>query len=123
MQDRDLLDLSELGLAEAEAPGDRCGQLDHALGVLAGVVVAGLERRDERCDTGELDLGGALARLDRVALERLGDEASEEAEQLAVARGQLRLRVVAEAAEQAEQITVAADEGSADVGADSERFR
>ena len=102
----------------AELLRDRGGDADDRLGVLGGVVLARLERREQRLAGDRLALQPGGAAAVELQLDLVGDDPREHLEHAGVAVGAARGGLAREAAEGAVDRAVAQPDRDADVGAD-----
>jgi hypothetical protein len=110
----DLLDLDHLLAGEPEALGYRCCEAYDGTRVLAGVLVAGLERGHQGADPRQLELGAMLARLGVRVLEQLPHAPGEESHQLGLTLREVRPRARAQRAQRAVQAAIGEAQGHAD---------
>ena len=101
--------------------GDLERELEHRLGVRSGVVLARVERREQRLPGGRLDLVAAPQQGALGGVEPVARDPRENVEVAQVALAQVGLRRAAEAAERAVERAVAAAHRNADVRADPGR--
>jgi len=119
VQQRDLLELEQRFGAQLKPSTDREGEVDDAVGVVAGVAVAGSEGRHQRADQLGRHSRALMLLSELLLLELTADQPCDQRDELHVALIQPRARAVTDARQAAEDGAVPQLDRPGDVRADA----